>query len=205
MTKILIVDDHASMRDSLRAFFAKNEGFSVVGDISSAAIAESYCERLCPDLVVMDVCTAENASGLDAAEKIKLRFPHIKIIVISGFDEITYAPRAKSIGANAFVYKHRSLAYFLEVVQAVMRGESCFPMPQTIPMPAGEAPLTAREMEVLRLLCRHMTNNEIAAELYISENTVKFHKTNMLAKTGFSKAVDLAFHMITNGWINPLY
>ena len=67
------------------------------------------------------------------------------------------------------------------------------------------APLTDREMEILRLLCRHMTNREIASELFISENTVKYHKANMLAKTGFSTAVDLAFYMISNGWINPLY
>jgi len=60
-------------------------------------------------------------------------------------------------------------------------------------------------MEVLRLLCRNMSNREIAYELYISENTVKYHKANMLAKTGFSKAMDLAFYMIENGWINPMY
>jgi len=54
-------------------------------------------------------------------------------------------------------------------------------------------------------MCKHMTNQEIARELFISENTVKYHKMNMLGKTGFSKAVDLAFYMISNGWINPLY
>lgn len=86
-----------------------------------------------------------------------------------------------------------------------MRGETYFPEAKTIPMPVGEAPLTEREMEVLRLMCKHLTSREIAEELFISENTVKYHKSNMLAKTGFSKAVDLAFYMISNGWINPLY
>ena len=65
--------------------------------------------------------------------------------------------------------------------------------------------VTDREMEVLRLMCKHMTTKEIARELFISENAVKYHKMNMLGKTGFSKAVDLAFYMISNGWINPLY
>jgi len=69
----------------------------------------------------------------------------------------------------------------------------------------GEAPLTEREMEVLRLLCKHMTNQEIASELFISEHTVKYHKSNMLAKTGFNKTVDLAFYLISNGLINPHY
>ncbi|NLB23335.1 MAG: response regulator transcription factor [Clostridium sp.] len=65
--------------------------------------------------------------------------------------------------------------------------------------------MTEREMEVLRLACKHMTNKEIAEELFISEHTVKYHKANMLAKTGFKKTVDLAFYMISNGFINPLY
>ena len=60
-------------------------------------------------------------------------------------------------------------------------------------------------MEVLRLLCKHMTNKEIAEELFFSEHTVKYNKSNMLAKTGFKKAVDLAFYMISNGLINPYY
>ena len=145
------------------------------------------------------------ASGLKAVEDIRKAYGEIKIIVMTAFDEITYIPRAKAAGANGFVYKSRSLNYFLEVAREVMAGGSSFPEPRTIPMPQGEAPLTDREMEVLRLMCRHMTNKEIARELFISENTVKYHKMNMLGKTGFSKAVDLAFYMISNGWINPLY
>ena len=63
-----------------------------------------------------------------------------------------------------------------------MQGAKCFPEGKAIPMPKGEAPLTEREMEVLRLMCKHMTSKEIAEELFISENTVKYHKSNMLAK-----------------------
>ena len=192
MTKVLIVDDHASMRE-------------VVGDVPNADFALDFCRHLHPDLVLMDVCTEGGASGLKAVEAIRQANAEIKIIVMTAFDEITYIPRAKAAGANGFIYKSRSLSDFLEVARAVMAGGSSFPEPKTIPMPQGEAPLTDREMEVLRLMCKHMTTKEIARELFISENTVKYHKMNMLGKTGFSKAVDLAFYMISNGWINPLY
>lgn len=205
MTRVLIVDDHASMRETLAKTLSELDGFSVVGEVASAAYAWLYCERLKPDLVLMDVCTEGNASGLTATEEIRKKAPEIKIIVMTAFDEVSYVPRAKAAGAHAFVYKSRSLAFFAEVAQNVMEGQGYFPEPKTIPMPKGEAPLTEREMEILRLLCRHMTNREIGAELFISENTVKYHKANMLAKTGFSTAVDLAFYMISNGWINPLY
>lgn len=205
MTKVLIVDDHESMRESLSRLFEEMEGFTVVEGISCADYAVQRCERLKPDLIFLDVCTEGGASGLKAAKDVRDRFPHIKVVVMTAFDEISYAPRAKDAGADAFVYKSRSLSFFAEVARDVMNGGSYFPEPKTIPMPMGEAPLTDREMEILRLLCKHMTNMEIAKELYISEDTVKYHKKNMLAKTGFSKSVDLAFYMISKGWINPLY
>jgi len=193
------------MCDSLTLMLENTGNFVVAGKLSRADHAELYCQRLKPDLVFMDVCTENGASGLDATKVIRQKYPEIKIIVMSGFDEITYAPRAKEAGAQAFVFKSKSLEFFSEVANGVMRGKTYYPEAKMIPMPMGEAPLTEREMEVLRLLCKHMTGKEIADELFISENTVKYHKANMLAKTGFKKAVDLAFYMITRGWINPHY
>lgn len=205
MIKVLIVEDHASMRESLTTALTAAEDFTVVGEVPNADYALDFCKHLRPDLVLMDVCTENGASGLKAVEAIRNSCEEVKIIVMTAFDEITYIPRAKAAGANGFVYKRRSLTYFLEAAREVMAGGWVFPEPKTIPMPQGEAPLTDREMEVLRLMCKHMTNKEIAQELFISENTVKYHKMNMLGKTGFSKSVDLAFYMISNGWINPLY
>ncbi|NLW69837.1 MAG: response regulator transcription factor [Eubacteriaceae bacterium] len=205
MPKILIVDDHESIREALKISLTKNEGYEIVGETQSAAYALLYCQKLKPDLVLLDVCTEGGASGLTAAKQIHETLPDIKVIVMSAFDEISYLPRAREAGAHAFIYKSRSLAFFTEVVKDVLNGGTYFPEPKKIPMPMGEAPLTEREMEILRLLCKHMTNKEIGAELFISENTVKYHKANMLAKTGFENSVDLAFYMITNGWINPLY
>lgn len=205
MNKVLIVDDHESMSDSLFHALKSTNDFIVVGNLKSALQAELYCMKLEPDLVLMDVCTEGGASGLDATKSIREKYPDIKIIVMSGFDEITYAPRAKEAGAHAFVFKSKSLDYFVKVAKGVMEGKYFFPEPKSLFTDIGEGPLTEREMEILRLLCKHMTNQEIADELFISEHTVKYHKSNMLAKTGFKKTVDLAFYMISNGLINPLY
>ena len=193
------------MRETMEGYIRQSEGYCLVGSVARASLAEKLCASVQTDLVLMDVCTEGGASGLKAVEAIRKTDPEVKIIIMTAFDEITYIPRARAAGANGFIYKSRSLHDFLEVARTVMAGGSSFPEPRTIPMPQGEAPLTDREMEVLRLMCRHMTNKEIAQELFISENTVKYHKMNMLGKTGFSKAVDLAFYMISNGWINPLY
>ena len=205
MKKVLIVDDHESMIDSLSFALKATGEFDVVGSLKNADLAEVYCLRLEPDLVLMVVCTEKGASGFDATKAIIEQFPNIKVIVMSGFDEITYAPRAKEAGAHAFIFKSKSLDDFVEITKGVLNGKNYFPESKIVITQKGETPLTEREMEVLRLLCKHMTNKEIADELFISEHTVKYHKSNMLAKTGFKKSVDLAFHMIANGYINPLY
>jgi len=205
LTKVLIVDDHESIRNSLEQEFCSENGFKVIGSIASAADAEVFCFKYNPSLLITDVCTERDASGLETASKIRVKYPEIKIIVTSGFNEVTYVPRAKELGANAFVYKTKSLAYFREVAIRILNGETVFPEPKSIPLPRGETPFTEREMEVLRLMCRGFTGERIAKELFINPGTVKYHKSNMLAKTGFSKAVDLAFYVISNGWINPNY
>jgi len=205
MHNVLIVDDHEFMCDSLALALEGTGGFKVIGRLATASDADSFCGSLKPDLIIMDVCTDYGASGLDAVKTIREKYPEIKVIVMSGFDEFTYAPRAKEVGAHAFLSKSKSLDYFIEAAGGVIRGETYHPRPKTVPTQEGELPLTAREMDVLRLMCKNLTKREIAEELFISENTVKTHIKNMLVKTGFSKAADLAFYVISRGWINPLF
>ena len=112
-------------------------------------------------------------------------------------------PRAKEIGAHAFVYKDSRLDYYREVARRVLGGEYVFPQPKTIPLPKGEAPFSDREMEVLRLLCRQTSNHDIAEQLGISIHTVRRHIDNMRLKAGFATATELVIHIISKGWINP--
>jgi len=205
MVKVLIVDDHDFICDALTNALQSTGEFIVVCRLSTAAHAEVFCERLRPGLVFMDVCTDGGASGVAAVKALREKYPDMKIIVISGYSEITYMPRAKEAGAHAFVFKSKNLDYFIEVARMVMKGETCFPEAKTIPMPMGESPLTEREMEVLRLMCKGLTTREIAEELNVSFDTVKYRKSRILAKTGFTRSVDLVFHVLSNGWINPLY
>jgi len=193
------------MRDSLAGEFSSVNGFEVVLCIASADFAEAACQLKQPALIIMDVCTEGGASGLDAAAKIRKRYPGIKIIVTSGFDEITYAPRAKELGVHAFIYKSKSLGYYRKVAHRVLAGEYVFPQPKTIPMPRGETPFTEREMEVLHMLCRHKKISEIAGDLFIAEKTVRRHIENMLKKTGFRSMMELVVYIVSNGWINPNY
>ncbi len=205
MVKICIVDDHRSIWDSYKAAMEKNEGFVVTGFLPGAFLADVWCRQNSPDLVLMDVCTEGGESGLEATRRIKERMPQIKVIVMTGFDEISYVTRAKEAGADGFVYKAESFDELKNVIDAVLAGEKVFPEPRKITMPIGNTPLSERETEVLRLLCQNKSRTEIAEELSLSEHTVKRHIQNMLDKTGFSSVVALAVYMVSNGWINPNY
>lgn len=185
--------------------FEKKDDFCVVGESANANDCVLLCERLSPDIVLLDVCTEGYSSGLVATENIKQNFKDIKVVVMSGFDEISYSPRAKEAGADAFVYKSKSMTFFIDTIRKVLNGEKYFPEPKTIPLPKGETPFTEREMQILRLICKHKSRGEIASELYISENTVKYHIGNLLSKTGCSSVAQLAIIMISSGYINPLY
>ena len=201
--RVLLIDDHQIVRDSFRKVFSRANGFEVVKELTKATDAESACLACQPDVVLLDVCTEGGASGLDSLAQLRARFPNLKIVVMSGFDEISYAPRAKELGANAFVFKSKSTEFFLETVRDVLRGGSRFPEPSMIPLPKGETPLSERETEILRLLCAHKNRSEVAETLHISEKSVILQVESMLAKTGFSSTVELIIHVISNGWINP--
>jgi len=205
LIKVMIVDDHESMRDSLKTEFCPENGFEIVSRIANAALAEMECHLKYPALIIMDVCTEGGSSGLDATEKIRKRYPDVKIIVTSGFDEITYAPRAKELGAHAFIYKSRRLGDYREVALRVLAGDFVFPEARKIPLPQGEAPFTDREMEILHKLCRHTKIPDIATDLFISEKTVRRHIENMLEKSAFHSMMELVIYVVSNGWINPNY
>ena len=203
LIKVLIVDDHASLRNSFEKEFIPEHGFTVVASIPAAALAAERCQTEKPDIVIMDVCTVGDISGLQAAEIILVKYPHIKIIITSGYDEITYCPRAKQIGAHAFVEKGSSLTYFREVARRVLDGEYVFPEPRSIPLPIGEPSFSEREMEVLKLFCKGMKPPEIADKLGMTESTARKHIDNMRLRAGFDSSVALAIHVVSNGWINP--
>lgn len=205
MIRVLIVDDHTAIRDSFRQALDACDDMMVVEGIADASVAPFCCQNLKPDVVLMDVCTTGGASGLSATEAIKSRFPHIKVIVMTGFDEVTYMPRAKQSGADAFVEKSMSLSFFIQVIRDVVNGESYFPERKSIPVQLGESPLTERELEVLRMVCQGLSRTEIAEQMHLSKNTIYRHIQNITGKMGFERTSELVAYVVLNGWLNPKY
>ena len=203
LIKVVLVEDHDLVRDFFCEDFSEKNGFQTVGATSDASVVDELCHDLQPELLIMDVCTKGGASGLAALRRLHPLYPDMKIIMMSGFDELSYAPRAKEHGASAFIFKSKNSCFFLEIARRVLKGETYFPEPLKIPVPNGESPFTNREMDILRLLCKKKSRAEIAMMLHISEGTVNKHIERMRKKGEFSSTFDMVVDIVSKGWINP--
>ena len=205
MTNVLIVEDQELVLEMLTDAVNASERYTVVNTTKNADIAPSLCSMGNVDLVLMDVCTEYEASGLDAAQTIKQSHADIKIIIITSVPEASWLDRARDIGIESFWYK-RSSKELLAVMDRTMEGESIYP--DTTPtVKIGDAfsyDFSKREIDVLRELTTGATNKEIAAALHISEDTVRFHLKNILEKTGFQNRTELAVEAHKTGFVMKL-
>ncbi len=203
MTKVMIVEDDPMASKLLEIFVKESDRYSVAHTIDNASMAEMYCFKNPIDLILMDVCTAMNTNGLDAAAKIKKSFPKIKIIIVTSQPECTFIDRARAAGVESFWYKSASSEGILEVMDRTMSGESVYP--DTTPtLKLGEAmnfDFTEKELEVLREVINGEADADIADKLHMSLRTVKGHIQSMRDKTGFRNRTELAVRTRESGII----
>ena len=194
MYNVLIVEDDPMVRQLLEMFVERSGKYHLSAAIDDADLAVLYCSRGGVDLVLMDIRTAMRSNGLDAAERIKEKYPDIKIIICTSMPEFSYLERAKEIGVDSFWYKQVVEEGFLELMDRTMAGEKIFPdtTPELQLGAAKSSDLTTRELEVLRELMSGDSNNEIADHLSISVSTLKTHIQNLQDKTGFRNRTELA-------------
>ena len=194
MTKVMIVEDDPMASKLLEIFVKESDRYSVAHTIDNASMAEMYCFKNPIDLILMDVCTAMNANGLDAAAKIKKSFPHIKVIIMTSQPECSFIDRARSIGVDSFWYKESTAEKVIEVMDRTMNGESVYP--DTTPTlqlgNAKSSEFSSKELEVFRELISGESDAVIADKLHMSLRTVKAHIQTMRDKTGFKNRTELA-------------
>ena len=201
--KVLIVDDDPFARQLLGMLISQSENYEFAGTLISAALAEASVANRKVDLILMDVCTAMNANGIDAAEAIKKKYPEIKIIVITSQPEYSYITRARAVGVDSFWYKTVVQEEFLTLLDRTMAGERIFP--DTTPTLSIGAALsvefTESELKVLRLVVAGERDQDIAEELGVSINTVRTHLRVMMDKTGIRSRTALAVRVRDAGFV----
>ena len=201
MVNVLIVEDDPMARKLMEIFVSSSETYYLVPSLDSAALAELYCMTTPIDLILMDVCTVMDANGLEAAAKLKKRFPKIKIIIITSQPEYTYISKAREIGVESFWYKEPTAEALIRVMDRTMSGESVYPdSPPVIQLGAAlSSDFTERELEVLRELVSGKTDAAIAETLYMSITRVKQHILKIREKTCFSNRTELAVRTRESG------
>lgn len=190
---VLIVEDQAIPRDLFEIYINGSQTFHHLLSISNASAALAICQNSPVDLILMDVMTELDHSGLDAAEEIKGQFPHIKIIIVTSMPEYSWLERAREIGVDSFWYKDGHKDSILDVMERTMAGERIYP-DETPLVPIGNATnheFTQRELDILKELTTGDTNAEIAQRLHLSVGTVKSHILHMMEKTGFKTRTEL--------------
>jgi DNA-binding NarL/FixJ family response regulator len=202
MVRLLIVDDQKILLDALTNALSKEKDIEIVGSLTVADVADVACTRLRPDMVLMDICTEGKVSGIFATDRIKKKYPYIKVMLMTGFPEMSFIERAKEAGADSFIYKNSSMEDFVKCIHATMAGHGTFPETDTHHgFGEGECLLTPRELEILRLFCTNHSRKEMAEALNITTSTINYHINNMLAKTGYKNLMSLAMEATDKGYI----
>src|SRR6185312_5212513 len=210
--RILLVDDHAVIRQALRMLLESQPELEVIADVENGREAVQAVEKLSPDVVLMDV-VMPGLNGLEATRQIRRSSPSTRVVMLSGFvDEDQLLDSIRS-GASGYIIKKSDVSELVLAIQTVHRGNSYFSsalsegfdlaevlyQAKRSDQRTGVETLTSREREVLQLIAEGYTNQGIANELYISVKTVEAHKAHIMAKLHARNRTDLIRYAIRKG------
>jgi DNA-binding NarL/FixJ family response regulator len=219
--RVVIVDDHPLFRKGLRDAFETDREIEVVGEAENGQEALQLAEELEPDVILMDI-SLPDIMGLQVTRRVKAKLPDIKVVAVTGYDDIEQAFHAIRAGASAYTPKEATGETLIGIVKAVRQGlfvvgsqrmtydEVLNWVEEKVGDVAGMVisdtedsfvPLSPREMEILEHVTYGKSNKEIAYELGISHQTVKNHMTAILRKLSVDDRTQAAVYALTRGWV----
>lgn len=208
--KVLLVDDHAIMRDGIRALLSLRDDIEIVGEAADGEGAIAKTLELSPDVIVMDIAMP-GMDGLEAARRIKKQNPSVKILFLTQYDSREYVVSAVKVGASGYIPKRALGSELISAIRAVYRGDS-FLHPtaataliedyrQQTSVADPYEQLTPRERQILKLIAEGRTSREIAGQLFISIKTVLGHRTKLMSKLGLHNRADLVKYALRKGLV----
>ena len=193
MINVLIVEDQKMAQENMEFIINASESYNLAGIITNAADAELFCMRGGVDLILMDVCTARDESGIEACAIIKKKFPKIRIIVVTSMAEHTFIEKARAARADSFWYKDASHGELITVMDRTMAGERIFPdkTPEVKLGLTTSYELTRFEFDVLRALMQSTSDEDAANMLGCTKANIRWHVSRILEKTGYRTRTEL--------------
>lgn len=214
MVKLLLVDDHALVRQGLENILKSIPDFNVIGSVPSGEEAINFCNEKQPQVILMDIMM-KGMTGLEATKWIKDQHEDIKIILVSSEVSEDLVKKAMACKASGYIPKNENKDTIIEAIRAVMSGKPYFSKEITNMVfqsyfqeqtgnrvKKRSAELSQREEEVLQLIAFGKSNAEIGEELFISIKTVESHKSNILSKLNLKNTADLTRYAIKQGYIS---
>jgi DNA-binding NarL/FixJ family response regulator len=212
MIRVLVVDDHAILRDGIRSILESQEDILVVGEAGNGEEALEFVSKLIPDIVLMDI-SMPKTNGLEATRLIKEQFPQVKVLILTQHDNREYIAPALGAGASGYVLKRSGRREMLNALRQVYEQGAFLTGNVTQEVlkeysqngyskKEDEQHLTDRERQVLYLIVEGKSNKEIALELGISPKTVSVHRTNLMLKLNVQNTVELIRYAASNPMVS---
>jgi two-component system NarL family response regulator len=205
--RVILIDDHAVMREALGSFLEKEGDIAIAGQAADGCTGLRLVEKLKPDVVLLDVAM-RGMNGFDTAARIRQRHPRVKILALSAHADKRYVLEMLNSGASGYVTKSAAGRELLHALRAVARGEH-YVSPElvgglvdSVGQPrrgAAARSLGRREREVLQLIAEGHRSPEIAAQLFISVGTVEAHRRNIMRKLGLHTVAELTRFALREG------
>jgi len=210
LVRIVLVDDHAILRQGLRSVLERESDLEIVGEASSLAEALAVVDKVGPDIVLMDLklSASSDYEGLTLCGLLSSAHPGLGLLVLTTFLDDQLVVRAVHAGARGYVVKDVDTTELVRAIRAVSRGESAFDSRSASAVvrslngqSSSKERLTDRELEVLRLLANGLSNIKIGERLFISPTTVKFHVSNIMRKLEVSRRAEAVYAASKQGLI----
>jgi two-component system, NarL family, response regulator NreC len=214
MIRIILADDHVVMRNGLRLLLERQPNFEVVGEAADGRQTVEICDKLRPDVLVLDIAMP-NLNGIEAARQVSAKWPQTAIVILSMHSDESYVLRALKAGARAYLLKDSAEADLINAIRAVSDGKAFF-SPAISKMLVEDYMrrleqrgvedsyelLTTREREILQLLAEGKSNKEVATMLTLSLYTVETHRGNILQKLNLHSVPELILYAVRKGVIS---
>ena len=212
--RILIADDHAVVRQGTRSLLEREKDLEVVGEAGDGEEAVRLIEQLRPDVAMIDIAMPK-LNGVEVTRQIKPRCPSTAVLILTAYDDDEYIFALLEAGAAGYLLKDVDSREVVEAVRAVYAGESVLhpviarkvisrfiPTATKVGEEKPAVELSEREMQVLRLAARGMSNKDIATELFISMRTVQGHLSVIFNKLGVGSRTEAVFQAVKRGWLS---